>query len=54
MSTVGPLGAGVVFDMTGNYNIAFTAISITYVIATIMFWTLKAPPIPLRDNSIAI
>ena len=48
MSTVGPLGAGVVFDMAGDYNIAFVAISVTYVAATIMFWTLKAPPAPLR------
>jgi MFS family permease len=53
MSTAGPLGAGVVFDLTGNYNFAFAAISITYVIATIMFWTLNAPPVPLRDNGIA-
>ena len=52
MSTAGPLGAGVVFDLTGNYNVAFVAISVTYVAATIMFWTLKAPPAPLRSNGI--
>ena len=52
MSTAGPLGAGVVFDLTGDYKVAFVAISVTYVAATIMFWTLKAPPAPLRSNSI--
>jgi len=52
MSTAGPLGAGIVFDMTGNYTVAFVAISVTYTAATIMFWTLKAPPEPLRSNSI--
>ena len=52
MSTAGPLGAGIVFDLTGNYTIAFVAISVTYTAATIMFWTLKAPPEPLRSNSI--
>ena len=52
MSTAGPLGAGIVFDLTGNYNFAFVLISITYVAATIMFWTLKDPPAPIRNNSI--
>jgi MFS family permease len=52
MSTAGPLGAGVVFDLTGDYKIAFAAISVTYLAATLMFWTLKAPPEPLRSNSI--
>ena len=49
MSTAGPLGAGVVFDLTGNYNFAFIAIGITYIAATITFWTLKAPPTPQRQ-----
>ena len=48
MSTAGPLGAGAVFDITGNYNTAFASIAITYTAATIMFWTLKAPPAPQR------
>ena len=52
MSTAGPLGAGIVFDLTGNYTVAFVAISVTYTAATIMFWTLQAPPEPLRSNSI--
>ena len=52
MSTAGPLGAGVVFDLTGDYKIAFAAISVTYLAATLMFWTLKAPPAPLRSNGI--
>jgi len=52
MSTVGPLGAGVIFDLTGDYNVAFMAISVIYIVATIMFWSLKAPPTPQRNNSI--
>lgn len=43
MSTAGPLGAGIVFDVTGNYNLAFTAIAVIYMAATIVFWTLKPP-----------
>ncbi len=50
MSTIGPLGAGIVFDVTGNYNLAFIAISMTYCGATIMFWNLTAPPLPVRDE----
>lgn len=52
MSTAGPLGAGIVFDTTGNYSAAFSTISITYLAATILFWTLKAPPDPIRINEI--
>ena len=48
MSTVGPLGAGIVFDTTGDYRIAFIAIAATYFAATLMFWTLKSPEIPVR------
>ncbi|MCH2525754.1 MAG: MFS transporter [Dehalococcoidia bacterium] len=53
MSTIGPLGAGIVFDTTGDYKIAFFAIAATYFAATLMFWTLKAPPVPLRTDSVA-
>ena len=52
MSTAGPLGAGIVFDLTGDYKVAFVAISVTYVAATIMFWRLKAPPVPVRSKTI--
>ncbi len=48
MSTIGPLGAGIVFDTTGDYRIAFIAIAITYFAATVMFWTLKSPETPVR------
>jgi len=46
MSTLGPLGAGFVYDVTGNYKIAFLVIGGMYLISSILFWTLKTPAAP--------
>lgn len=46
MSTAGPLGAGLIFDLTESYTIAFGAIAGIYAGATAVFWLLKNPEPP--------
>ena len=43
MSTSGPIAAGLVFDNTGDYKIAFFAVGILYLLAAVLFWNLNTP-----------
>ncbi|MBI4197486.1 MAG: hypothetical protein HY533_00060, partial [Chloroflexi bacterium] len=40
--------AGFVYDSTKSYRIAFLSIAVTYVVAAILYWTMRAPEVPKR------
>jgi MFS family permease len=44
--TVGPVIAGVLGDVTGDYELGFTVICAMSVIGAIVFWLAKRPPTP--------
>lgn len=50
MSFIGPIVAGFVYDSTKSYRIAFLAIAVTYVVAAILYWTMRAPEVPKRAD----
>ena len=43
MSFTGPIVAGIVFDRTQDYTLAFIGIGIVYLVVLVLFWTMKAP-----------
>ena len=49
MSFLGPVVAGLVYDSTQSYRIAFLAIAVSYVLAAILYWFMSAPSAP-RDQ----
>lgn len=46
MSFLGPIVAGLIFDTTQSYRIAFMAIAVAYTLAAMIFWLLRAPRLP--------
>ena len=50
-STIGPIFAGVVLDMTDTYRPAFAVISAVSVVGSLFFFFAKSPPLPLRAHS---
>ena len=47
LSTSAPIAAGVVFDSTEAYTIAFFGVGIIYLASGLLFWNLKAPVKPV-------
>jgi MFS family permease len=43
-SAVGAWGAGLIFDMSGSYRLAFLASIVSYLIGCAAFWALRRPP----------
>ena len=50
-STIGPIFAGVVLDVTDSYRPAFAVISAVSVIGSLFFFFAESPPLPLRAHS---
>ncbi len=51
MSFLGPIVAGFVYDTTQSYRIAFIAIALTYVLAAMLYWVMRAPAPPQRAGA---
>ena len=51
MSFTGPIAAGLVFDSTEDYTIAFFGVGIVYLLALVLFWNMKTPVKPERPVS---
>ncbi|MDO8750387.1 MAG: MFS transporter [Dehalococcoidia bacterium] len=49
LSFLGPVVAGFIYDSTQSYRIAFIAIGVTYVVATILYWSMRPPAAARRD-----
>ncbi len=43
MSTGGPIAAGMVYDSTEAYTIAFFGVGIVFLVSAVLFWNLKTP-----------
>ena len=43
MSTGGPIAAGMVFDSTEEYTLAFVGVGIVFLVSAVLFWNLKTP-----------
>ena len=43
-SAVGAWGAGLIFDMSGSYRLAFVASIVSYLVGCAAFWALRRPP----------
>ena len=49
-SVIGPLYAGVMFDLTGTYNVAFWTLGAATAASTIFFLLARKPPTPIRHG----
>ncbi|HEX3535422.1 MAG TPA: MFS transporter [Stellaceae bacterium] len=48
-SALGSWGAGVIFDLSGSYRLAFILSIISYASGVIAFWALRRPPVRLAS-----
>ncbi len=48
----GPLISSISFDLTGSYHSVFTAFIVISVIAAVLLWLAKKPPLPVRKNMV--
>ncbi|MBI4303718.1 MAG: MFS transporter [Chloroflexi bacterium] len=51
MSFLGPVVAGFVYDTTSSYRIAFIAVGLTYALAGVLYWVMRAPATPKREEA---
>ena len=49
-SVIGPLYAGVMFDLTGTYNVAFWTLGAATAVSTVFFLLARKPPTPIRQG----
>jgi MFS transporter, OFA family, oxalate/formate antiporter len=47
-SALGSWGAGVIFDLSGSYEVAFVLSIVSYLCGVIAFWALRRPPVRYR------
>lgn len=47
-SVIGPLYAGILFDVTGTYKLAFWTLGVATIISTVFFLAARKPPPPQR------
>jgi MFS family permease len=47
-SALGSWGAGVIFDLSGSYELAFILSIISYLCGVVAFWALRRPPVRRR------
>ncbi len=50
MSFLGPMVAGFVYDSTESYRVAFIAIGVTYALSGVLYWFMRPPAAPKRDD----
>jgi MFS family permease len=48
-SAVGSWGAGIIFDLSGSYRLAFILSIVAYSCGVIAFWALRRPPVRRRQ-----
>jgi MFS family permease len=53
LSFLGPIAAGFIYDSTDSYRAAFMAIAVSYILAAVLFWTMRpaAPSKPAGGHS---
>ena len=51
-AAIGSWGAGFVFDLTGNYRVAFTLSIVSYLCGVVAFWALRRPPVRRTVSSL--
>ena len=47
-SALGSWGAGVIFDLSGSYELAFILSIVSYLCGVVAFWALRRPPVRRR------
>jgi MFS family permease len=47
-SALGSWGAGIIFDLSGSYELAFILSIISYLCGVVAFWALRRPPVRRR------
>jgi MFS family permease len=47
----GPLVAGAFADLTGNYQLGFTILSLLAALGSLFFWLAKPPTFSARDQA---
>lgn len=50
-SVIGPLYAGIMFDVQGDYDFAFWTLGVATIISTVFFIAARKPPLPARAIS---